>query len=102
MAVMAVIFGVTTYLIRASTGNYIFSILFSCFFITLLLNNAWWGYPINSKIISYGSSSAVVHFSKAVSGYSIAKWGSLELMKSYSWDPYNPGGGYGPPVKTYY
>lgn len=65
--------------------------------------NVGWGYPINNPlIISYGSSSEVVHFSK-VSGYnSIAKWGSLELMKSYSLNPYNNGGGYGPPVTTYY
>lgn len=65
--------------------------------------NAWWGTPYMPQIISYGSSSAVVHFSKAFSGnYSIAKWGSLERMKSYSWNPYNAGGGYGPPVKIYY
>lgn len=65
--------------------------------------NVGYGYPINNPlIISYGSSSAVVHFSR-VSGYnSIAKWGSLERMKSYSLNPYNPGGGYGPAVTTYY
>ncbi|TGE35016.1 hypothetical protein E4K67_27570 [Desulfosporosinus fructosivorans] len=66
--------------------------------------NVGYGTPINNPlIISYGSSSAVVHFSKVTgSGITTAKWGELERMKSYSLNPYNPGGGYGPAVTTYY
>ncbi|EHL06346.1 hypothetical protein HMPREF0322_02914 [Desulfitobacterium hafniense DP7] len=62
-----------------------------------------WGYPIQPQIISYGTSSAVTHFSKVppgASGYCIAKWGDLERFKHYSWDPYYTSF-YGAPVKTY-
>ena len=66
-------------------------------------SNASWGTPYTPEIVSYGTSSEVVHFSKAFTVYSIAKWGSLELMKSYSWNPYNPQpDGYGFPVKLYF
>jgi hypothetical protein len=52
-----------------------------------------WGTPYIPKIVSYGTSSDIGHFSKVPAGasYSIAKWGSLERFKHYSWNPYNSG-----------
>lgn len=66
-------------------------------------SNAPWGTFYSPEIVSYGTSAEIVHFSKAFNYYSIAKWGSLELMRSESWNPYNPQPeGYGFPVKLYY
>lgn len=66
-------------------------------------NNVGYGYPIaNAKIISYGTSSSIVHFGKAFPDVSRAKWGSLELMKHNGYNPYKPSPGYGSAVTTYY
>ncbi|MCB2313262.1 hypothetical protein LGL55_18355 [Clostridium tagluense] len=41
------------------------------------------------KIIAYGNSNGIVHFSRYIgSSESRAKWGGLELMTHYSTDPY--------------
>ncbi|WP_460977788.1 DUF7689 domain-containing protein [Paenibacillus sp. MAH-36] len=53
------------------------------------------------EIISYGSSSSITHFSRiAAGGYSNAKWGQLERLQSYGWQPYKPTP-YGPGVRKY-
>ncbi len=66
-------------------------------------SNVGYGYPIsNAKIISYGTSSSIVHFGKAFTGCSRAKWGQLELMRHTDYNPYKSSPGYGSAVTTYY
>ncbi len=62
----------------------------------------------STRVISYGTSSAVDHFARNVgsggtwtSGTSRAKWGHLEIMTSYSHDPYYTSS-YGHIVSKYY
>lgn len=48
-------------------------------------------YPYQPRIISYGTTSGIRHFSRVPAGTSntsVAKWGGLERMKSASRDPY--------------
>lgn len=53
-------------------------------------------------IISYGSSSAIKHFSKVTgTEWCRAKWGQLERFNHGNWDPY-VSWFYGPKVKLYY
>jgi len=68
--------------------------------VTTYLSNTYgltsfsWGTPYQPKIISYGTSSGITHFSKVptgASGYCYAKWGQLELFKHNSLNPYNVG-----------
>lgn len=71
--------------------------------------NYSWGTPLKPSIISYGTSGAIMHFSKipnADLGDCYAKWGSLERFKHQSWNPYNVGSDswgsfYGKAVETY-
>lgn len=63
-----------------------------------------WGYQIQPRIISYGTSSAVTHFSSVPTNanYCIAKWGGLERFTHYAWDPYYANDdSYGYPVRCY-
>lgn len=63
-----------------------------------------YGSPYQPKIISYGSSSSIKHFSKVpvgASGYCIAKWGPAERFKHYSWSPYYSSSVYGSAVRIY-
>jgi len=100
---------------------------YNCLAYALGITNQWvwpWGYsnPTSSqvesylegedygttgspaKIISYGSSSAVVHFGRVTgSTTTAAKWGSMNLLDHGSWSPYysNPNS-YGGLVDIYY
>lgn len=55
----------------------------------------------NYEIISYGTSSSINHFARVASGGigasndTIAKWGTIELLKHSGWDPYKSNGEYG-------
>lgn len=52
------------------------------------------GQPYQAKIISYGTTSSVTHFSKSsqtLGSSCIAKWGGLERFQHGSWNPYNTG-----------
>lgn len=56
-----------------------------------------------AQIVSYGTSSAVTHFSKVTgTSWCRAKWGSLERFNHASWDPYYSNSVYGSKVKVYY
>jgi len=48
--------------------------------------------PYQPRIIAYGTyNNAVEHFSRCLNSTTTrAKWGQLEVMTSYSWDPYYP------------
>jgi hypothetical protein len=54
-------------------------------------------------IISYGSTSAIKHFSKVTGEvWCRAKWGGLERFDHGSWNPYYAASVYGPKVQQYY
>lgn len=51
----------------------------------------WTGQGTGPRIISYGTTSTVVHFSRASGGGCISKWGALERFSHGSGNPYNTG-----------
>jgi hypothetical protein len=51
----------------------------------------WTGQGTRPNIISYGTTSEVVHFSRATSTGCTAKWGQLERFIHGSGNPYNTG-----------
>jgi len=72
--------------------------------------NAGWPYaqPMNSlnvalyRVISYGTSSNIKHFALIDGDYTNAKWGQLERLQHYGWNPYtNSGFQYGEAYHKY-
>lgn len=59
------------------------------------------GQPYQPKIISYGTTSGITHFSKGNGSGCIAKWGRLERFSHTNWGPYKTTGAYGAIVTKY-
>lgn len=62
----------------------------------------WSGQGTGPKIISYGTTSEVIHFSKVTGTGCTAKWGGLERFTHGSGSPYNTGWDAWCPSNPYY
>lgn len=74
--------------------------------VTLYMNRQGYQFyegPYLPKIVSYGTATEIDHFAKIINGTTTrSKWGPLEVMTSYSWDPYTGcREGYGNRMLTY-
>ncbi len=90
---LAYALGITTTWVWPWTGNPTDSQVTS-YLTSLGYKKFSYGQPYQAKIISYGTTSSIGHFSKSSStlgGSCITKWGGLERFKHDSWNPYNTG-----------